>query len=136
MAFRDLFKKKEGGSFLGNVIRKVGDTFTGGMVSNLMPKPTASDVIAQEKKWASKGVKFTPSGLVASGSAAKSVENSRSVNPDGSDTPPPPPPSDNWFMKNWKKLAAGVGGLVALLGVIFGIRKLRNRNKPKSYRRR
>ena len=39
-----LFKKKEGGSALGNAFRFVGDKFTGGLVSSLFPKPTDNDL--------------------------------------------------------------------------------------------
>jgi hypothetical protein len=41
---KNLFQKKEGGTLIGNVLRKVGDTVTGGVYSNLFPKPTASDI--------------------------------------------------------------------------------------------
>lgn len=41
---KELFKPKEGGTLVGNILRKVGDTVTGGVYSNLFPKPTAADV--------------------------------------------------------------------------------------------
>ncbi|MFN5984225.1 MAG: hypothetical protein ACK479_12225 [Fluviicola sp.] len=42
--FKDLFKKKEGGSVIGNALRFVGDKFTGGTYSSLFPKPTDADI--------------------------------------------------------------------------------------------
>jgi hypothetical protein len=36
---KGLFKRKEGGTFFGNVIRGVGDKFTGGMMSVVNPAP-------------------------------------------------------------------------------------------------
>lgn len=45
---KNLFKKKEGGTVLGNLLRKAGDTFTGGAYSSLFPKPTAADVAKQQ----------------------------------------------------------------------------------------
>lgn len=47
---KGLFKKKEGGTLVGNLLRKVGDTVTGGVYSNIFPKPTASDVAKQAEK--------------------------------------------------------------------------------------
>lgn len=47
---KNLFKKKEGGTFVGNLLRKAGDTFTGGAYSSLFPKPTAQDVASQSNK--------------------------------------------------------------------------------------
>lgn len=41
---KGLFKKKEGGSALGNALRFVGDKFTGGTYSSLFPKPTDKDI--------------------------------------------------------------------------------------------
>ncbi|MFN5415568.1 MAG: hypothetical protein ACK5B9_00825 [Flavobacteriia bacterium] len=43
-----IFTKKEGGTLLGNLVRSAGDKFTGGLVSQLLPKPTAEDVNAQQ----------------------------------------------------------------------------------------
>lgn len=45
---KNLFKKKEGGTVIGNLLRKAGDTFTGGAYSALFPKPTAADVAKQQ----------------------------------------------------------------------------------------
>jgi hypothetical protein len=45
-----LFTKKEGGSLVGNLIRSAGDKFTGGLVSQLLPKPTLEDVNAQIRR--------------------------------------------------------------------------------------
>lgn len=47
---KGLFKKKEGGTLVGNLLRKVGDTVTGGVYSNIFPKPNASDVAKQAEK--------------------------------------------------------------------------------------
>lgn len=44
---KNLFKKKEGGTFVGNLLRKAGDMATGGAYSSLFPKPTAADVAKQ-----------------------------------------------------------------------------------------
>lgn len=46
---KGLFKKKEGGSALGNALRFIGDKFTGGTYSSIFPKPTANDIEAGTK---------------------------------------------------------------------------------------
>lgn len=41
---KGLFAKKEGGSTIGNALRFVGDKFTGGLYSDMFPKPTDNDL--------------------------------------------------------------------------------------------
>ena len=40
--FKKIFKRKPGGTFVGKLIRGVGDNFTGGLVSAIAPVPEAS----------------------------------------------------------------------------------------------
>lgn len=47
MAFKDLFKKKEGGTFVGNLIRGAANKATGGMLGNgVMLSKNATEAIA------------------------------------------------------------------------------------------
>jgi len=50
MSLSDLFKKQEGGSVVGNLIRTGADAFTGGVASKLLPPPSASDMAAHNAK--------------------------------------------------------------------------------------
>ncbi|MCG8329801.1 MAG: hypothetical protein MI974_19045 [Chitinophagales bacterium] len=40
--FKKLFKKKPGGTFVGNLLRGVGDNFTGGIYSKVFKAPDAN----------------------------------------------------------------------------------------------
>jgi hypothetical protein len=138
MAFPNIFKKKIGGGFLGNIIRRVGDQFSGGMVSRLLPAATAADVDAQEQKWASKGKKFTPSENLAAmkrdmgAGALNAAQTSRGVVADvtyeGVGGKPKEP-----FKFTPKIIGGIVAGVVAVVGIIIAVVKGK-KNKPRRRR--
>ena len=75
-----LFKKKVGGTVVGNLIRRAGDSFTGGLVSRFLPPPTAEDVKRQEEKWTAKGKKFTPDSTIVKTEPSPNLANPNNTN--------------------------------------------------------
>lgn len=120
MALRDIFKKKEGGRVIGNLIRKVGDQFTGGMVSKIIPKPTAADVAEQEAKWTAQGKPFKK------GDAIKALEVAPTEAMEQRATQAPEDYPESKSSTGWASMSQGkkigiVAGLVAFVGLVIGL---------------
>ena len=120
--FKNLFAKKPGGSFLGNIIRGVGDTFTGGMVSKILPPPpreTEADKIVKEL---AKSGALTPAPLSAPARGLSSLSDANTTVPDAGDKLS----FTDKLKKYWYYVA---GGVAVLGGIVWAL-------LPKKKRRR
>lgn len=87
--FKKIFKKKPGGTFVGNILRGVGDKFTGGIYSSIFPRPAAKAQTAAAPT------------IPAKRPAVSNVDTG----------------GEDW--KNWGYLAGGVVGLGGLYYLIL-----------------
>ena len=101
--FQKLFKRQPGGSIVGNILRGVGDKFTGGLVSKLIPAPKSDSQTALDK-----AVETINSG-------------NKGINPLVPDTAKP----DTGKGKKWAYIVGGIAGFGALIWLIFRPRKKR-----------
>lgn len=120
--FSKIFKKKEGGTVIGNALRKVGDAVTGGAASALFPRPTAADVRAQAER---RG-EIAPASfdMRKKTDAWQAVSNPEFVVGDSRDNAQP---------TNWGKIIGIGAAIVAALGLAW---KFMRGGKSKSKRRR
>lgn len=103
---KNLFKKKEGGTVIGNLLRKAGDTLTGGAYSALLPKPTAEDVKKQAEKL---GIEVSPKQLAPTQTAP--VQTFASTD----DTANTPITKKPWFLP-----AVGIA-VLAVIGIVVKV---------------
>lgn len=119
--FKNIFKKKPGGTFVGNMLRGIGDKFTGGLVSAAFPAPprvapAAPSVPASATPPISQIL--APIQAAALGASAQKEET-------------PKKGYMQWLREKW---AYAVGGLVVVGGLIYYL--TRGRKKGGSYKGR
>lgn len=128
-----VFTRKEGGTVLGNLVRGVGDKFTGGMVSRFMPPSTAEQVAAQQARRGKTGntsvqtvAPGTPQASKMMMSAAETAQAEKDFAVDVNYSDSPSGGLKAWFQTNKKAVIIGgviIGVCVAVWAFIRGKRK-------------
>ena len=118
MAFKDLFKRKEGGTLVGNIIRTTANSKTGGLLGNgaMMLKP---------------GQTAQQSNNAMVHAAVKAVNDFQTDVKNAPNTKPTATSIKDYLTLSFikSKMAYIIGGLVVIFGVVFYFIRKNKTNK-------
>lgn len=123
-AFKNLFKRKEGGTPLGNTIRGILKSTTNGLLGNGLLMKKAGETKAQENdriiQSVSAGVGATSQQNAAMGGAYVGNPTPAEIS---AEKGAKKGAIGTWITNNWKKVAAIGGGVVAFFVIVFSVLK-------------